>query len=144
MRALIILFVMGVLFPIYSNAQYTPISISRDYSTSHSKQKEVTRNITATVGIAGDWTFKFYSNGLFKSHVWYGDYGKYSTRGKKRNESYSSGNYTITIDEDGNKYVHLYYANGSEDTFELSYRSGKVIVRTPSGAGYTRHEEMNE
>lgn len=110
---------------------------------SQENNSEELSNISATVGINGKWTFKFYSNGFFKSHIWYGDYGKYSLRGVLRKESFSSGTYTIK-DEDGDMVVHLRYANGAKEQARLRYKGERVELLLPYNRNgiSTLHKEM--
>lgn len=129
----------------YTTANSTSSSNARSSnvrsSDSHG-QSEVMGNISVTVGIGGYWTFKFSSIGTFQSHEWYGNDGKYSTKGSMRKESYSSGTYTIRK-ENGVMYVYLRYANGSESKARLRYESGRAILNTDiNRAVMKRHTQI--
>lgn len=117
-------------------------SSSSNTQTTTSNYSEVMGNISVTVGIGGYWTFKFSSIGTFQSHEWYGNDGKYSTKGSMRKESYSSGTYTIRK-ENGVMYVYLRYANGSESKARLRYESGRAILNTDiNRAVMKRHTQI--
>ena len=143
MKRAVLFIVIGLLIPICSNAQYTPLNVSSSSNTRtyNSNYSEDLSYISATVGINGNWTFKFYSNGSFQSHVWYGDYGKYSTRGNMKKESYSNGTYTIK-EEDGETFVYFRYANGAKEYARLRYKGERLELLTPSGAADKIHKEM--
>lgn len=115
--------------------------IKYELLNSQEDNSEELSNISATVGINGNWTFKFYSDGSFQSHVWYGDYGKYSTRGNMKKESYSSGTYTIK-EEDGDTVVYFRYANGAKEYARLRYKGERLELLTPNGAADKLHKEM--
>lgn len=145
MKHIFFVFVLGLLIPMCSNAQYTPLNIRSSSSnhTTRNSDNETLGYISAKVGMGGVWSFKFYSNGTFESHVWYGDGGKYSTKGKKRKESFSNGTYIIKK-ENGERVVYLRYANGNETKETLEYRNGRVVLLTDySGYSWKRHEEFD-
>ena len=116
----------------YTTARSSSSSYARSSNIRSSDthgQSEVMGYISVTVGRGGHWTFKFSSIGTFQSHEWYGNDGKYSTKGSMRKESYSSGTYTIRK-ENGVMFVYLRYANGSESKAKLRYESGRAVLVT--------------
>ncbi len=123
---------------------YTPTTTRGESSSSITgNQSQVMGNISVTVGLGGIWTFKFFSNGTFQSHVWYGNEGKYSRKGTMRKESYSNGTYTI-IKENGKNKVHLRYANGYETTEELVYEGSRVKLLTDfNGVSWKAHKQID-
>ena len=146
MKRFIICLVMGLLVPVYSFAQYNTINVISSSSSSRSSNKHVPQRIDVKVGRDGEWTFIFSSMGTFRYHVWYGKWGKFSTEGEKRKESYGTGTYSIEK-EDGKIIVYLYYSNGYQETGELEYKGGRVVLRIEDCKGcdtWKKHKELDE
>lgn len=150
MKRMILVFVavLGLLIPIYSNAQYHPINVvssssSEDASSNYDSGRALP-NINLTVGLDDQWTFRFFSNGQFKAYEWYGESGKFSKRGPRRKEGIRRGTYSIMRNGNGPRVVYLYYDNGSEAKRELRYKhDGHAELWEYTGKGSVIiHEEM--
>ena len=149
MKRMILVFVavLGLLIPIYSNAQYQPIHVVRSSSSSNTSSNydsgRTMPYIKLKVGKGEEWTFAFFPDGHFNAYEWYGNSGKYSG-GTKRKESIRKGTYSIKSNGDRKRIVYLYYDNGNEARCELIYNSnGRAELRTDySGYDWVVHKEM--
>lgn len=111
-----------------SNSSYNSGNGGSNYQTSYQPTEEREPNISATYGFNGEWSFVFYSNGTFKSRVWYGKHGEYDTQYMKDIRDLGVGTYYIIRRQLDASYaqhiVHLRFSNGREATGRLKYVKG--------------------